>query len=392
VRPYAAIALGAFVLSLGPHASAWGHPVPFEAPYGWLLHVVPGLSGIRAVARLAVVVAMAVAVLAGFGATWLLNRAPSRWRIALTAALIVGAMAEGWAAPLPLVRFDPVDDGDRDAYEYVRHLPAGGVLELPISTASYAREARYQYLTLLHGHRIVNGYSGYISPLTAFLGGAQSPLNEADRASDVMAAVRTAGVRFLVIHRAWMEDRQVLAAWDRTLATDAGQLFSALTFGDTTVAALAPIGVPAPEKTGAAVPPASIHATASHSVDRIPLMFDGDFDTRWVSGGPQQGDEWIALDFDRPRDIAAVGLRMAERSWSDYPRDLAVDSINDRQAVGLVRGSVLPALTQAILADGKYPLIRIQLPPNRTSTLRLRQMGTTRRLFWSIHELEVWER
>jgi hypothetical protein len=32
-------------------------------------------------------------------------------------------------------------------------------------------------LTLAHGHRIVNGQSGYMTPLFNFLAGGQSPLN-----------------------------------------------------------------------------------------------------------------------------------------------------------------------------------------------------------------------
>ena len=40
----------------------------------------------------------------------------------------------------------------------------------------------------------------------------------------------------------------------------------------------------------------------------------------------------------------------------------------------------------------KYPTIEIPLPDNRATGLRLRQLGTTDVLYWSIHELELWER
>ena len=138
--------------------------------------------------------------------------------------------------------------------------------------------------------------------------------------------------------------------------------------------------------------PSAIHAEASHSPDRLPFLFDGDGDSRWLSGPPQSGDEWISLRFDRARDVAAIRLQIAERSYGDYPRELAIDSIADEGSTALFRGSVLPALAHGLLADGKYPGITLWLAPNRSRELRLRQLGKAGRFFWSIHELEVWER
>ena len=46
---------------------------------------------------------------------------------------------------------------------------------------------------------------------------------------------------------------------------------------------------------------------ASHAADRLPRAFDGDVDTRWVSGERQSGGEWIDIAFDHPRDVAACG-------------------------------------------------------------------------------------
>ena len=76
--------------------------------------------------------------------------------------------------------FDPQGDvKSRDAYAYLKGLPAGGALELPFAPDLEA-EFSYQYLTLIHGHPVVNGHSGYLSPLSMFLGGGHSPLNELD--------------------------------------------------------------------------------------------------------------------------------------------------------------------------------------------------------------------
>ena len=122
-------------------------------------------------------------------------------------------------------------------------------------------------------------------------------------------------------------------------------------------------------------------------------MFDNDPDTRWISGGRQRGDEAIELALDRPRDVRVLRMRLATRSFADYPRDLAVEAVEDGGAVrSLFRGTVLPQMARAMVADGEYPFLEIVLPPNQARALRIRQVGETHLFFWSIHELQLLER
>ena len=148
-----------------------------------------------------------------------------------------------------------------------------------------------------------------------------------------------------------------------------------------------------PDDTGwRRVPPSAIQARASHSQDRLPLLFDGDRDTRWLSAARQTGAEWIELELDAPRRIAAVRMQTAERSFGDYPRELAIDVVEDAGTRTLFRGSVLPAFGRGFTTNHAYPAIEIALPDNHARRVRLRQLGTTGTLFWSIHELELMER
>jgi len=391
VRTYATILALAFVLSLGVSPTAWGHSLHIPGPYGWLLATVPGLDGIRAVARLGLIVALALAVLAAFGAAWLLERVGPGRRLVVLTAVIAGVIAEGWAVPIPVPAFTELAAPERAAYEYLRQLPPGGVLELPASPQRFERDSRYQYLTLWHGHRIVNGQSGYVTPLYNFLSGGQSPLNETNRLGDAIAALRAVGVSYLVVHHDGFDERFIAEAWAAVLAAERTQLLSSRRFGDTTIAALLPASAPA-ASLGRPISAATIRTQASHSADRLPFLFDGDADTRWLSGLPQQGDEWISVAFDRPRDVSAIRIRMAERSAGDYPRELAVDAVGDTGTETVFRGSVLPAFMRGILVDGTYPAIDLTLPPNRSLMVRLRQLGSAGRFFWSIHELQLWER
>jgi hypothetical protein len=393
VRLYAALAVLAFALSLGAAPAAWGHRLGVPGPYALLLAIVPGLDGLRAVARLAVFVHMALAVLAGFGSLWLFERLGTRGRRVALVALLGAAVAEGWAAPIRIAPFNPKGDPkQQEAYAYLRRLPAGAVMELPTSVTREEAEFAYQYMTLIHRHPVVNGHSGYLPQLHVFLGSGNSPWNELDHLDDAIAMLRGLDVRYLVVHRGAFDDAAVADKLLEILAPDRKQVVADRTFGDITVATLAPADpVPVPDDVSI-VPTTAINARTSHSPDRLPLLFDGDADSRWLSGRRQSGDEWIALDLDRPRDIRVVRLQLAARSFGDYPRELAVDVVEEGGTRTLFHGPALPSFARGLVADGTHPFIDIVLPDNRARTVRLRQLGTTHSFFWSIHELRLLER
>jgi hypothetical protein len=104
------------------------------------------------------------------------------------------------------------------------------------------------------------------------------------------------------------------------------------------------------------------------------------------------GDEWIRIDLREPATIRLVQLMLADRSLGDYPRGLVVESIGPDHIVRTVfEGSVLPHLGAGIVRDGRYPTLAVVLDDNRSTAIRLRQTGTTRTFYWSIHEIALWE-
>lgn len=393
VRLYAAVMVAAVLLSLGPEPSAWGHPLGLPGPYALLLRVVPGLDGLRAPARLAVVAQIGLAVIGAFGVAWLLDRIGRSWRGAAVAIVAAAAAADGWAAPITAARFDRDGPPDsRAAYAYLESLPAGAAMELPTSTEDVEREFAYQYATLVHGHRIVNGHSGYLSPLVVWLRGGHSPFRESDRQSDAVAMLRAIGVRYVTVHRSAYPDPSLADALLAVFEREPSQVAASRSFGDTTVAVLTPFDLPPVPAGLADVPASAMHATASAGAERLPYLFDGDVDSRWLSGGHQSGGEWLELQLDRARDVRVVGLQLGARSFGDYPRDLAIDAVESGTVRTLFRGSVLPMFARGIIGGAEYPFIEIALPENRASALRLRQLGTTHLFFWSIHELRLRER
>jgi len=389
---YAAIALVAFVLSMGPEP-AFSAGVRFSTgPYDWLGAVVPGLDGLRAPARFATVVYVALAVLAAYGASRVLDRvmAPAV-RAALVLVLGVAAIAEGYMGPVPLERFPSADmAGDRMAYEWLARQPPGPMVELPLGAPDPA--VRYQFRTLIHGNRIVNGYSGYGSALHDFLSGP--PFSEGGHVADTVAMCRALGLRYVVVHTQLYPDREIARRVVDGLRAQAEHIVRATTLGPVTILELRPpatTGLPAPM--GAEIPQSALRLSASHNSAALAAMVDGNDATRWLSGTPQDGSEWIAIAFDRVRRPSFMRLVMDRRSFGDYPRRLEIEASTDgRTFTPLFAGSVLTPLALSLVEQPVRPRIDLPLPPTDATLLRVRQTGATpRRWFWSVHEIRVWE-
>ncbi|HEX3646364.1 MAG TPA: hypothetical protein VHT95_12205 [Vicinamibacterales bacterium] len=391
---YAALAATAFLLSLGPEPAAWSHRLPW-GPYLWIARALPGMDGLRVPARLSVIVLMALCVLAALGLTRLLTQLRPGARA--IAAILIGlaVFAEGWSGP---VRMAPVDargrPGDRGAHRWLAQQTPGGAIELPIVEWAIAPTLTYQYATLAHDHPIVNGYSGYGSALQEFLGGGASPLNDLERMEDSLNLLRAVGVRYVLVHPRDYDDPSLGAATIVAIRAR-GDLASEAFRSDDVVAfrlrdADPPPALPA---AGRRLPSGAFRADASDAADRVPFLFDGDGDTRWLTGRPQNGDEWIRIAFDRVRDVSRFELQTASRSFGDYPRDLTVESVGeDGMRSVLYQGAMLTLYGRALARGGTSPAIVVGLPSNHTRTLIIRQTGRSRRWFWAVHELAIFER
>ena len=316
---YAGIAVVAFVLSMGPEPVLRDGLRFSTGPYDWLAAVVPGPTA--CVRRFAAVVYVALAVLAAFGASRLLDRvtAPAI-RAAMVLVLGVAAVAEGYMGPVPLERFPSADmAADRAAYE-ARDAAAGADDR---AAARRARPAvRHQFRTLIHGNRIVNGYSGYGSALQDFLRG---PPSTEGAGGDQLAMFRALGLRYVVVrpvvcrsrHRARYRGRDARADEARRASHDARA-------GDDRGAAAGRVGRAAearrrrdPARLAHAVRLAQRRRAAScHRRQRRDALAE-----RHAAGR----HESIHIAFDRPGRPSFLRLVMDRRSFGDYPRRLEID-------------------------------------------------------------------
>jgi hypothetical protein len=406
VALYTTIAAAAVVLSLGAQPAAWGWPLPIGAVYRWMFMHVPGFNGLRVPARFSSVVLLGIAVLASAGFASLTARWPANARLAGVMVALVVVLLEGTGGAMPLAFLKPHGRPDRAAYIWIRDAGAGAVLELPAGELDTGLISyRYEYQTLVHRHPIVNGASGYNSALQSFLGSAASPIVEPDHFDDALRMLRAVGIRTVVVHPKAFADPSTGALIVDLFGGHRGdQVTAEANFPGMVVYRLAEWRDNSPASTpdafraispASVISPASFVATSSQGSDRVSRAFDGDIETRWLTGAHQSGDEWIDIAFDHPRDVARVRILTGDRSIGDYPRELVVEAIEDGSAGHprtLYQGTVVQQLARGLANDPQHGPIDIPLPPNRAAHLRLRQVGRTRISFWSVDELLLFAR
>ncbi len=81
---------------------------------------------------------------------------------------------------------------------------------------------------------------------------------------------------------------------------------------------------PAPNLT--LLDPKAFDMRASHEPSRLPLIFDANLDTRWLTGERQAGTEWVEVRLPRPAHLRRLEIVGGGRSVLDYPQRLRIDS------------------------------------------------------------------
>jgi hypothetical protein len=388
VGTYLLLTLLAVWLSMGPGTGR---------PYGLLFDFVPGFNGLRVPARLSAVVIVALAVLAGAGFAWLLERLTTRTAAVAAMAIAAIIVLEGQHGVGLVDAVNPKDrNWDRVAYEWLRDSPPGAALELNITQQDdfHPFTTRYQFHALTHRHPIVNGYSGWKSVLQELLGAPGSPLREHGQVAETLRGLRAIGVRYVLLHEATFSDPEEAKRMVSEIRSTGDQIAEEHRWPETWAWRLVDIDRrPAPVNRDLRhLDPRTFDVHASHQEGRLPFLFDGDIDTRWLSGDRQDGTEWIDIRFAQPADVGRLRLDTAPRSVVDYPRRLTIESVDGAGATQtLFDGGVVDRLVEALAVDEQHAPIVLDLPRNRTTTLRIRQTGRGAE-WWSIHDLNVWER
>jgi hypothetical protein len=215
------LVLAAVLLSFGANEAALGRDL---APltrhvlfYRWLFEHVPGFSGLRVPARVAILAFFGLAALAGLGVAALLNAAwvKRAWRTThqvVPVTLILLIAVEYLALPLRGTRM-PANEAIPPVYRYLAAEPEGKVvLELPYDLAKNGPgELPRLYYSSYGWYSLVNGASGF-NPQ-----GLLDLSAQVQRFPDAVSldVLRRLGVTHLVLHSAEFTADQWRDIWSR---------------------------------------------------------------------------------------------------------------------------------------------------------------------------------
>ena len=203
---FLAALLAAAWLSLGPLPQVLGRPVEIAAPYGFLYEHVPGFDGVRVPARLAMVGALMLAVLGGFGAAVLSRR---RAAPVLLAVLSMAFLAESLVLPFMVngvtaTRGFNVPEGRvyrparaPNVYKvFAREAPDAVLAELPLGESDF--DLRAMFYSTVHWRPLLNGYSGFYPP---HYGRLALAVSDVPRFTDTaLQALRAQGATHVIVH------------------------------------------------------------------------------------------------------------------------------------------------------------------------------------------------
>jgi len=349
----------------------------------------------RVPARFGSVTLLALSIVGAFGAARLLIFFSARNQRALAVVGVAFVLAEGWIVPMRVVAYNPRGRAeDRDVTQWLSAQPPGGVLDLPMVTDNF-EELNYQYNTLFHQHPLVNGMSGYNSGLQRLFRNAAGPLYDWDRPAAVVRMLRAVGIRYVVIHHGDYSPRQQRDREEErslTLLRSSGQVTAEDQLYSARVFALQAWDEPIAAPVGSPIDSGQFAIRVNQNEERAQAMVDGDRDTRWFA--EQDGETAIEITFPQPTNVSSVELTLAERSITDYLRELQIE-VTDRDDVSRTLYSASPyaELLTAFVRDGFYPRMVFSLPDNQAVRLRIRQTASLpSRRWWSVHELRIWKR
>ncbi len=359
---YAGATLMTMVLAHGPVMAYRSVVILDPAPYGWLERV-PGVNELRVPTRFWMVGSMCLAVAAGAAFARLVPGS-ARWRVIACAGALTGVLIDGWPTMFPLAavpdRLSFVERRDR----------SNPIIELPLNLDV---DSAAMFRTMIHGRRVVNGASGYEPPAYVIL---RQGIDARDPA--MLRALASIGPLDVVIAKAQDPDGEL--ARYISAADGAQLLFSNGTHTAYELPAAPwrdPVGKPWPIREG----------RANANFDPVPLAFDGNPATQWVTG-PQDGIEWFAVDLGEERLVAGVEDYIGRDTYG-FPRRLAVDLSRDgwtwRQAWD--GPTAAPAFVSAV-AHPREIAVRVTFDAQPARFVRLRQLGKVSG-GWTIAELRV---
>ena len=265
-------------------------------------------------------------------------------------------------------------------------------VHLPMVGYGLLDAVRAGYQTVQRRPPLVDAGGPYWRELREFLDGGGSPFLEPGGTVDTLLALQSIGIRRIVVHRG---QYQPASGADSIVnaAHSIGERVRRMSEHDgLIVIELADVrSEPLLRENWRPVPSSMFTLSASQGAEGLGGMLDNHAETLWSTTGSQVGTEWIRVDFDAPRSLAALRLEMTDQALVRYPRHLRIESTGADGVRTLFDGPVLPTLARGILTEPVRAPIELALSANSTQSLLIRQTGSSPSWNWAVGELTILE-
>ena len=118
--------------------------------------------------------------------------------------------------------------------------------------------------------------------------------------------------------------------------------------------------------------------TANRNNNDVGLAFDGDLSTRWTTQQTQRANQYYLINFNSLKTFDQILLDTTGDN-EDYPREYQVQISSD--------GTNFQTIASGSPTSG--PLITITFPRQTAQYLRIEQIGSSNRYWWSIREMTI---
>ncbi len=371
------------------------------SPFHWLYDFVPGFKGIRVPSRYAVFVLMSVAVLAGYG--WQLLsarlRAPKSRALGL-ALLAVFLNAEFLSVPQRL-RLVPAGGDVPPTYQWLKEQPGDfAIMELPLFE-QIPDESAFMYLSLYHGKRIVNGYSGFIPYSTEYMRSVfrQFP---SQGATDILQRLQ---VKYVVYHAKTAGGRPRPSILDkRNLLAKLYSLKFVREFrygfrkpnslerflGEDAIYEVLPPR-PEPPRRGRTFELGPGHWTAQADLnpDLLPRLSDGNPATAWTTGRGKRPKDYLNIVLDEPRPVDRVEIPTGN-FIGDWAVNIQINVSEDGRHWRIGYPGFSPGEFTRDLIDRPHETVQvIRLRREKVRYLKIFNTGPAEPTYWSVPEIRI---
>jgi hypothetical protein len=361
-----------------------------KGPYYLLYRFFPGFDGLRVASRFQVFAVFSLAVLAAFGWRSIYQKCGRLGKPILTLALPVLLLTEYFSVPIPLSNM-PLKAEVPRVYHWLGSSEGkdGAILELPLPMSIQTVcnfDCVRVYFSTFHWRNMVNGFSGYFSPLyTELMRRLQvNPLNQ-----DIQD-LKSLRLRYLLIHSAAYAEGE-FQSLTQALAGFEKDLHPVLQFDDFYVFEF----TPAPEESGdnfKKLPPLSLKGArvrANVGEELAGKAVDGSLETRWQTGPQKKGDQF-EVDLGSVQSVKGIALELGRFS-EDFPRGYRVEVSTDGvtwQIVAEQENVRLPLL--AYLRPRSLPL-DILFPVTSARLIKITNTADDPSISWSICEIGLYK-